>query len=85
MFGGNGCLLFIKKLRKYWFVCKWNTIFWFVPLENFWEKRNFRKDNPAFQLELSIENCVPLIDLSPFLPVPNLSRLDASRCFSRGG
>ena len=32
---------FTKKFRKFRLGCKWNTRFWFVPLENFWNKRNF--------------------------------------------
>ena len=31
---------FTKKFRKFRSGCKWNTTFWFVPLEIFWNKRN---------------------------------------------
>ena len=27
-----GRFLFTKKFRKFWLGCKWNTTFWFVPL-----------------------------------------------------
>ena len=36
--GNRGCLPFTKKFRKFRLVCKWNTTFWFVPLENFREQ-----------------------------------------------
>ena len=36
-----GCFPFTKKFRKFRLGCKWNTRFWFVPLENFRNKRNF--------------------------------------------
>ena len=37
----RGCLLFTKNSRKFRLGCRWNTIFWPVPLENFRNERNF--------------------------------------------
>lgn len=37
----RGCLPFTKNSRKFRLGCKWNTIFWLVPLENFRNERNF--------------------------------------------
>ena len=69
---------FTKKFRKFRLGCKWNTTFWFVPLEIFRNKRNFWKSSSVFPVETSQwEICVPFTDFSYSLflsPVPYLSR-----------
>ena len=51
---------FTKKIRKFRSGCKWNTTFWFVPLEIFRNKRNFWKGSPVFPMEISQwKICVP--------------------------
>ena len=49
----NGRFPFTKKFRKFRLGCKWNMIFRFVPLENFWKKRNSCKGSPVFPVETS--------------------------------
>ena len=49
--GFLGRFPFTKKFRKSRLGCKRNTCFWFVPLENFWNKRNFWKGSPVFPME----------------------------------
>ena len=44
-------------------ICKWNTRFWFVPLENFRNKRNFWKGSPVFPLETFRWKCVFYLQL----------------------
>ena len=39
---------FTKMLRKIRFESKWNTNFWVVSAENFWEQRNTWKGSPVF-------------------------------------
>lgn len=36
----RGHFPFTKKLRKFWLGCRWNTAFWFLPLEIFRNKRD---------------------------------------------
>ena len=65
---------FTKKFRKFQSGCKWNTTFWFVPLEIFRNKRNSRKGTPVFPVETSQwKICVPFTDLLSLAPVPCLS------------
>ena len=40
-FGVIGRFPFTKRFQKFRLGCKWNMIFRFVPLENFWKKWNF--------------------------------------------
>ena len=55
----HGRFPFAKKSRKFWLGCKWNTTFWFVPLEFFRNKRNiwkgslFSKWKFVFHLQIS--------------------------------
>ena len=49
---------FTKKFRKFRLGCKWHTRFWFVPLENFRNQRNFWKGSPVFPLETFRWKCV---------------------------
>ena len=48
-----GRFAFTKKFRKFRLGCKWNTRFWFVPLDIFRNKWNFPVGN--FPMEM----CVP--------------------------
>jgi len=49
----KGRFPFTKKIRKFRFGFKWNTTFWFVPLEILRNKRNFSKGSPVFPVETS--------------------------------
>lgn len=43
--------------RKFRLECKWNTLFWFVPLENCQDERKFWKGSPVFLVgTFQIEN-----------------------------
>ena len=42
-----------QKIRKFGLGCKWNTTFWFVPLQIFQNKRNSWKASPVFPVETS--------------------------------
>ena len=50
-----GCLPFTKRFRKIRLQSKWNMTFLVVPVENFREQRNTRKDSPVFSVR-SIPN-----------------------------
>ena len=64
-----------KKFQKFRSGCKWNTTFWFFPLEIFRNKRNSWKGSPVFPVETSQwKICVPFTDLLSLSPVPCLSR-----------
>ena len=56
---------FTKKFRKCRSGCKWNTTFWFAPLEIFRNKRNFWKASRVFPMEISQwKICVPFNQLT---------------------
>ena len=53
------CLPVTKSFPKIHLEIKWNTTFWVVPAENFWEQRNIWKGNPIlpegiFQTEIRV-------------------------------
>ena len=66
---------FTKKFLKFQLGGKWNTSFWFVPLEISWNKWNSWKGSPIFLVETSQwKICVPFTDLLSLSPVPCLLR-----------
>ena len=72
---GPGRFLFTKKFWNFRLGCKWNTTFWFVPLEIFRNKRNIWKGSPFFLgWNCPVIICVPFTNFSSFSPVSSLPR-----------
>ena len=58
-FMGHKLFAVTKSFPKIHLEIKWNTTFWVVPAENFWEQRNIWKGNPIlpegiFQTEIRV-------------------------------
>ena len=48
-----GHFAFTKRFWKFRLGCKWNMLFWFIPLENFHKELNYWKGSPVFPLEFT--------------------------------
>ena len=67
LIGNPGRFPFTKRFRKFRLGCKWNMLFWFVPLENLRKKWNFGKGGLVFPLEtFSMELRVPFTSFTRF-------------------